>query len=37
MGQRRVLEGARMPPDEPLPAADIELIRKWVAAGAPRN
>lgn len=25
-----------MPPDAPLPAADIELIRSWIEAGAPR-
>lgn len=34
-----LLEGAergRMPPDAPLPAADIELIRIWIEAGAPR-
>lgn len=24
----------RMPPDEPLPEADIRLIRDWIAAGA---
>ena len=24
----------RMPPDEPLPEADIELIKNWIAAGA---
>jgi hypothetical protein len=24
----------RMPPDEPLPEADIVLIRNWIAAGA---
>jgi len=24
----------RMPPDVPLPIADIELIEKWIAAGA---
>jgi hypothetical protein len=28
-------ERGRMPPDAPLPAADIELIRAWIAAGAP--
>jgi hypothetical protein len=27
----------RMPIDEPLPQADVELIRKWIAAGAPNN
>jgi hypothetical protein len=25
-----------MPPDAPLPAADVELIRSWIEAGAPR-
>lgn len=25
----------RMPPDQPLPAADIALIEKWIADGAP--
>jgi hypothetical protein len=29
-------ERGRMPPDAPLPAADIELIRGWIEAGAPR-
>jgi hypothetical protein len=29
-------ERRRMPPDAPLPAADIELIRSWIEAGAPR-
>ena len=29
-------ERGRMPPDAPLPAADIELIRAWIEAGAPR-
>jgi hypothetical protein len=28
-------ERRRMPPDAPLPAADIELIRAWISAGAP--
>ena len=27
----------RMPVDEPLPQADIDLIRKWIAAGAMNN
>jgi hypothetical protein len=28
-------EGARrMPPDEPLPRADIELIERWIREGA---
>jgi len=25
----------RMPPDQPLPDADIDLIVRWIAAGAP--
>lgn len=25
----------RMPPDQPLPAADITLIERWIAEGAP--
>ena len=29
-------ERPRMPPDAPLPAADIELVRTWIADGAPR-
>lgn len=29
-------ERRRMPPDAPLPAADIELVRRWIEAGAPR-
>lgn len=29
-------ERGRMPPDAPLPAADIELIQIWIEAGAPR-
>jgi len=28
-------ERPRMPPDAPLPAADIDLIRLWIDAGAP--
>ncbi|MBA3459198.1 MAG: hypothetical protein H0T46_04500 [Deltaproteobacteria bacterium] len=28
-------ERRRMPPDAPLPAADIELVRLWIEAGAP--
>lgn len=28
-------ERRRMPPDAPLPAADIALIRAWIEAGAP--
>ena len=34
-----LLQGAerpRMPPDAPLPAADISLVRAWIEAGAPR-
>lgn len=27
-------ERRRMPPDAPLPAADIDLIRAWIEAGA---
>ena len=27
----------RMPPDIPLPEADIDLIAAWVTAGAPNN
>lgn len=27
----------RMPPDAPLPAADIDLIAKWITAGAKNN
>lgn len=29
-------ERQRMPPDAPLPAADIDLVRTWIAEGAPR-
>jgi hypothetical protein len=29
-------ERRRMPPDAPLPAADIELIGAWIEEGAPR-
>ncbi len=29
-------ERRRMPPDAPLPAADIELVRLWIEAGAPK-
>jgi hypothetical protein len=28
-------ERPRMPPDAPLPQADIDLIRIWIEAGAP--
>jgi hypothetical protein len=27
----------RMPPDVPLPTADIELIEAWIASGIPNN
>lgn len=29
-------ERRRMPPDAPLPHADIELIRAWIEDGSPR-
>jgi hypothetical protein len=29
-------ERQRMPPDAPLPAADIDLVRAWIEAGAAR-
>jgi hypothetical protein len=35
----QLLEGderTRMPPDAPLPAADIELVRAWIEQGALR-
>jgi hypothetical protein len=28
-------ERPRMPPDAPLPQADIDLVRTWIEAGAP--
>ncbi len=28
-------ERRRMPPDAPLPAADIDLVRLWIETGAP--
>jgi len=28
-------ERRRMPPDAPLPAADLALVRAWIEAGAP--
>jgi hypothetical protein len=28
-------ERPRMPPDAPLPQADIDLVRLWIEAGAP--
>ncbi len=31
----RADETWRMPPDLPLPEADIELVEAWIAAGAP--
>jgi hypothetical protein len=35
----QLLEGderTRMPPDAPLPQADIDLVRRWIEEGAPR-
>lgn len=32
--QLRGIERRRMPPDNPLPEADIELIEQWIADGA---
>lgn len=32
---RRVEPGLEMPPDDPLPAADVDTLVAWVAAGAP--
>jgi hypothetical protein len=29
-------ERPRMPPDAPLPAADIALVQAWIEVGAPR-
>ena len=29
-------ERIRMPPDAPLPAVDVDLIRSWIAEGAAR-
>jgi len=29
-------ERQRMPPDAPLPATDVELVRAWIEAGAPK-
>jgi hypothetical protein len=34
-GQVRL--GLRMPPDQPLPNADIDLIAAWLAIGGPYN
>ena len=31
---RRVFE-EEMPPDDPIPAAEVEILRAWIAAGAP--
>ncbi len=33
----RGIESERMPPDSPLPEADIELIETWILAGARFN
>jgi hypothetical protein len=33
----KVVEVQRMPIDEPLPQADIDLVRKWLAAGGLEN
>jgi hypothetical protein len=32
----RANERDRMPPDAPLPLADIELVEAWITGGAPR-
>lgn len=29
-------EAPRMPPDAPLPRADIDLVRAWIEGGAPQ-
>jgi hypothetical protein len=29
--------GVRMPPDDPLPAEDLELIERWILEGAARE
>jgi hypothetical protein len=34
MYQLQGIERRRMPPDAPLPAADVELIRRWIFEGA---
>ena len=34
MGEATTTRGGIMPPDGPLPDADIELIRTWIASGA---
>lgn len=31
------VEAPRMPPDQPLPDADIDLIYRWILAGAPKD
>jgi hypothetical protein len=36
-GFPRLADVQRMPVDEPLPEADIDLIRRWIEAGAPNN
>src|SRR5262245_59976535 len=33
----RATQVPRMPPDAPLPPADIQLIQQWIAMGAPNN
>jgi hypothetical protein len=33
----RARNATRMPPDRPLPEADIRLIERWIRAGAPRH
>jgi hypothetical protein len=30
-------ETVRMPPDQPLPDPDIDLIARWILAGAPKD
>lgn len=34
MYQLEGIERRRMPPDAPLPSADVELIRRWIVEGA---
>ena len=34
MFQLEGIERLRMPPDAPLPAPDVELIRRWIVEGA---
>ena len=31
----RARDAPRMPPDRPLPEADIELVERWILNGAP--